>query len=296
MVFSYLIVVLLTVVALLRGVTPRNRLTLIELLIVMLLLTAPLSLVRDVPKYKEIFESFLGIPEFPELLIRIVFATIFLGTLEVMIRIGFSIGSVITFVFLAIPTVACNQLRLSLAIFVMLIVEHRLRGIRGVLLASLIHKSIIIGLFLPQLNENRRHYIKRLIVLFALCGTVVVNLEPIMTLLLPHLGNVATYLYAKEISNIYDMNNQLNGIEFPLFFLFVSLQSRSVRPAVVVGVVFVLTRLLVGLPNVITMRFFELFCLLFLFSNLRAMKIRPIPVLAFGFILLVRFYLHYSVM
>jgi hypothetical protein len=294
MIFSYLIAVLLTVAALLPGVTARKRLTLLEILILMLLLAAPLSLARDVPKYQEIFKSFLDISSVPEVLVRLMMAAVFIGILEVMIRIGFSLGSIITFIFLAIPTVACNQLRLSLAIFVMLILAHCLRGIPGVLLASLIHQSLILQLFMPQLNENRRRYVMRLIILFLLCGVIIINIRSMISSLLPYLGNVATYLHAKEISGVYDMANPLEGIEFPFFFLFVGLQARSVRPAVVVGVVFGLTRLLTGLPTVITMRFFELFCLLFLFSSLRVMKIRPVPVIMFGLILLARFYLHYS--
>lgn len=294
MTFSYLIVVLLIVASLLPGVTARNRLTLLELLILVLLLAAPLSLTRDVPAYQKIFESFMGIPSFPEMLVRLMMATVFIGTLEVMVRVGFSMGSIITFVFLAVPTVACNQLRLSLAIFIMLILMHRFRGIRGVFLALLIHQSLVLQLFMPQINENRRRYVMRLIILFVLCGAVIGNLQSIIPLLLPHLGNVAEYLHAKEYSAIYDMTNPLQGIEFPFFFLFVSLQARSIRPVVVVGIAFISTRLLTGLPIVITMRFFELFCLLYLFSSLRAMKIRPIPVLMFGLILLARFYLHYS--
>lgn len=296
MTISYLIAVLLIVTALIPGIKTRYRLTLLELLICVLLLVAPLSLTRDVPQYQEIFKNFLGIPSFPEVLVRVMLATCFIGILEVMTRSGFSMGSIITFVFLAIPTVAANQLRLSFAILVMLYLSNRLRGISNVLVGSLIHQSLVLNLLLPQVNESCRYYGRRLVILLVFCSVAIINLPSTIETLLPFLGNVETYLTAKEISDIYDQKNYFDGIEFVFYFLFVSILVRSVWPAVAVGAAFVTAKALTDIPTVITMRLFELFCLLFLLSSFRALNIRLIPVLMFGIILFARFYLHYSTM
>lgn len=205
-------------------------------------------------------------------------------------------GSITTYVFLAIPTIACNQLRLSFAIFVLLLLQGRWGNIRSVIAGSLIHQSLVLGLFIPQRSENQGRYGVRLAFLAVFCGALIINVEDIFGAMLPYLGNVEIYLNAKEISNIYDVDNYFQGIEFPLFFLFVSLQARSVFPAILVASVFLASKALTELPTVITMRFFELFCLLFLFSRLHNLKSRTLPALMFGLILLGRFYYHYSIM
>lgn len=294
MAYSYFIVVLLTLAALVPGVKERNRLTLIEALVLLLLLVAPLSLMRDVPQYITIFESLLGGDGFPEMIVRLMLAASFIGGLEVMFRTGFSMGSITTYVFLALPTVACNQLRLSFAIFVYLLLQGRWNDVRSVFAGSLIHQSLVLGLFMPQRTEGRRSYSVRVALLGVIVAIVIFNIEAIVGAILPYLGNVGVYLNAKEISDVYDMGNYLQGLEFPLFFIFVGMQARSSFPAIVVGAAFVVTRMLAELPTVITMRFFELFCLLFLFSSLHNLKARLIPTLMFGSILLGRLYLHYS--
>lgn len=283
-------------VSLVPRIKPRDRLTIIELLILFLLMVAPWSLMRDVPQYMIIFEKYFDTSGFPEVFVRLMLAACFIGGLEVMFRTGFSMGSITTYAFLAIPTIACNQLRLSFAIFVLLLVQSRWSDIRGVIAGGLIHQSLILGLFLPQRNESQRRYSVRLAFLAVFGSVLIINLEGIVGVLLPYLGNVGTYLNAKEISDIYDVDNYFQGIEFPLFFFFVGLQARSLLPAILVAAVFFASKALTELPTVITMRFFELFCLLFLFSRLHNLKSRPLPVLMFGIILLGRFYFHYSVM
>lgn len=287
-------VILLTFTALIPGFKMRTRLILLESLIFALLVMAPWSLTRDVPQYKEIFENSLAISSFPEIFVRFMLAACFIGNLEIMFRSGFSIGSIITFIFLAIPTVAANQLRLSLAILAMLLLAKYSKGIISTMVGTLIHQSLALNLFIPQKSESRANYSARLFVLAGFCIIALTNMENIINVLLPYLGNVGTYLNAKEISDIYDETNYLQGIEFPLFFLFVSFQARSAWPLVVVGIAFVIAKTLTDLPTVMTMRFFELFCLLYLFSYLRALKPRTIPIIMFGIILLARLYLHYS--
>ena len=87
------------------------------------------------------------------------------------------------------------------------------------------------------------------------------NLDGIIAFLLPHLGNVATYLNAKEMSDIYDETNIYQGIEFPFIFIFVGIQARSVWPAILVSAAFITVKALTEFPTVITMRFIKpVFC------------------------------------
>lgn len=296
MALSYLIAILLTLVAAAPKIRARERLTLMELLIFVLVMTSPWSLTRDVPQYMENFENFLDIDSFPEIVVRLMMAGTFIGGMEVMFRSDFSIGSIIAYAFLAIPSVACNQLRLSLALLVLLLLMRKTRSIGSVLAGSLIHQSLVLYLFMRLPDEPGRRYALRIALLAGVAAAILLNFETLLGLLLPYLGNVGVYLHAKEISDLYDETNLFEGIEFPFFYGLVSLQARSPRPAIAVGLAYALTKVLTMLPSVITMRFFELFCILYLFSKLRHLKHRTVPIVLFGLVLLARFYLHYSVM
>jgi len=296
MTLTYLIAILLTLIAAVPNIRPRDRLTMLELLIFVLQMTAPWSLMRDVEQYQVDFATYLDINDFPEIIVRLLMAGAFIVGMEVMFRSDFTICSIITYVFLALPTVGCNQLRLSCALLVLLILLKKTRSIGSVLAGSLIHQSLVLYLFMPLHEEEGWGYLLRLSLLLTVASAIFINVESILNTFIPYLGNLGVYLQAKDISDMYDVTNNFDGIEFPIYFSIVSLQARSRQPLIAVVAAFALTKILTMLPSVILMRFFELFCILYLFSKLRHLDHRPVPIVLLGLMLLARFYLHYSIM
>jgi hypothetical protein len=120
-------------------------------------------------------------------------------------------------------------------------------------------------------------------------------MDIIVASILPYLGNMETYLNAKEISTMYELSNKLDGIEYVVFYLVVGLLSSRIKPAVGVIFLFLVSRELTFLPSVIIGRLFELSCVVVFYEYYRGIK-NDTYIILFSFALLIaRLHLHYSI-
>ena len=266
----------------------RVHISILQIVSILILYNAPKTLLRDLDVYIIDIGELTGhdINETIVLLLMIVSWSLFLRLLRIY---NYSIASIYGFYVLAFPTLACNQLRLLFALLIFLIFSNR-KSIFQFVYPVLIHKSMLIVVFIKTLKLKK--YFLVFLVLFILFF-INTNFEDIFIEILPYLGNLSTYINASEISNIYVSRNFFEGIEFPLFFIFISWNNYKKYELIGLVLIYIYFKNL-DIPSVILLRLYELGCYLIFLLRYKRIKLNFIEFSLISCLLLLRFIYHYQ--
>jgi hypothetical protein len=147
--------------------------------------------------------------------------------------------------------------------------------------------------FFTKALKYKKYFIYSFILLVFIQLYYKINFEDIFREILPYLGNLSTYIKVSEISDIYVSRNFFEGIEFLLFFIFISWNNLKKYELIGLVLIYVFFKNL-DIPSVILLRLYELGCYLIFLLRYKFIKLNFIEFSLISCLLLLRFQYHYQ--